>query len=197
MSDRSLLLVSPTGTGKTVVAELCLVGRMQRRLLSLESASVVSPSMLLGGKMVYLAPMTALCAEKATDWRARFGALGLKVATLSGDASIAGSEASERFSMRQDVLSADVICTTPERWDALTRRWKDHIGLVGRVAILVIDEVHHVGSSRGAALESIVSRMVSLPLAYCFLGLACARAWWRPRSARVDALNFAANCCIL
>lgn len=179
MSDRSLLVVSPTGTGKTVVAELCVVGRMQRNLLAHAAGDAgSSASTLIGGKMVYLAPMTALCTEKATDWKRRFGALGIKVATLSGEApwephegpvplpSSSSSPApssitAPRLATRQDVLSADVICTTPERWDALTRRWKDHIGLVGRVSILVIDEVHHVGSTRGPALESIVSRMVS------------------------------------
>jgi ATP-dependent DNA helicase HFM1/MER3 len=40
-----------------------------------------------------------------------------------------------------DIAGADIIIATPEKWDAMTRRWRDNIGLIGQIALLCIDEV--------------------------------------------------------
>lgn len=58
------------------------------------------------------------------------------------------------------VASSHLIITTSEKWDAVTRRWKEHIYLLGNVALLMVDEVHMLGDKdRGATLESIICRM--------------------------------------
>ena len=58
------------------------------------------------------------------------------------------------------VASSHLILTTPEKWDAISRRWKDHIYLLGNVALLMVDEVHMLGDNeRGATLESVICRM--------------------------------------
>lgn len=55
--------------------------------------------------------------------------------------------------------AATIVFTTPEKWDAVTRRWVDNLGLVSKVGLLLIDEVHLLHDSRGATLEAVVSRM--------------------------------------
>ena len=55
------------------------------------------------------------------------------------------------------VMSADVIVTTPEKWDGVSRSWQTR-KYVKDVALLVIDEIHLLGADRGPVLEVIVSR---------------------------------------
>ncbi len=47
------------------------------------------------------------------------------------------------------VARADVIVTTPEKWDGISRSWQTR-GYVKAVALLVIDEIHLLGE--GTAL---------------------------------------------
>ena len=55
------------------------------------------------------------------------------------------------------VGGADLIVTTPEKWDGISRSWQTR-GYVKAVALLVIDEIHLLGDDRGPVLEVIVSR---------------------------------------
>lgn len=65
------------------------------------------------------------------------------------------------------IAKSSVIVTTPEKWDGLTRSWKDHIFLFGAIDLLLIDEVHHLGEERGSTLEAVVVRMRMLSELYC------------------------------
>ncbi len=57
--------------------------------------------------------------ERTIDWQQRFGgALGLTCRELTGD--------SEDLA---DLNAADIICITPEKFDALTRKHKDQGGM--------------------------------------------------------------------
>lgn len=51
-----------------------------------------------------------------------------------------------------------VICsiTTPEKWDAVTR--KEEKSFVEDFRLILIDEVHILGEKRGSTLEVIVNR---------------------------------------
>jgi ATP-dependent DNA helicase HFM1/MER3 len=100
-------------------------------------------------KIIYLAPIKALCQERLDDWQKKFGPLGVKCVELTGDSENINS---------QTLVSADVILTTPEKWDSITRKWKEIKYLVGQVALLLIDEVHLLHEDRGATLEAVVSR---------------------------------------
>jgi activating signal cointegrator complex subunit 3 len=54
---------------------------------------------------------------------------------------------------------ADVLVCTPEKWDLITRGWRDSSrSFVKDVSLLIIDEIHLLGEDRGAVLEAIVSR---------------------------------------
>ena len=55
------------------------------------------------------------------------------------------------------IASANVIVTTPEKWDGVSRSWQTR-NYVQSVALIVIDEIHLLGEDRGPVLEVIVSR---------------------------------------
>ncbi|KAL9618959.1 MAG: hypothetical protein Q9160_006353 [Pyrenula sp. 1 TL-2023] len=138
--DDNLVLSAPTGSGKTVVMELAIC----RLLHTFQNGQF---------KVVYQAPTKSLCAERHRDWEKRFATLDLRCAELTGDTD---------HTQLKSVQSASIIITTPEKWDSVTRKWKDHIRLMQLVKLFLIDEVHILRESRGATLEAVVSRMKSV-----------------------------------
>ena len=137
--DDNIVLAAPTGSGKTVVMELAIC----RLLSTLEDERF---------KVVYQAPTKSLCAERHRDWSTKFLSLGLQCAELTGDTDPTHLRA---------VQQAQIIITTPEKWDSMTRKWKDHARLMQLVKLFLIDEVHILKEARGATLEAVVSRMKS------------------------------------
>jgi activating signal cointegrator complex subunit 3 len=130
----NVLVGAPTGSGKTITAELALLKLLRDRP---------------GKKAVYVAPLKALARERVADWKRKLGGLlGLNVVELTGDVT-------------PDMAllkSADVIITTPEKWDGITRGWQRR-SYVQAVELVIIDEIHLLGVDRGPVLEVIVSRM--------------------------------------
>jgi ATP-dependent DNA helicase HFM1/MER3 len=55
--------------------------------------------------------------------------------------------------------AADIIVTTPEKWDSITRRWKAYAKPLAEVKLVCVDEVHTIGDDRGAALEAVIARI--------------------------------------
>ena len=50
-----------------------------------------------------------------------------------------------------------------EKWDSVTRRWRDYKSLVQLVKLFLIDEVHQLNDEmRGPTMEAIVSRMKTI-----------------------------------
>lgn len=77
----------------------------------------------------------------------------MNVALATGDSDPA------EMSDLNDLSSYQIAVTTPEKWDAMTRRWIDHREIANSIRLLLIDEVHLVGDAhRGPTLEAIVSR---------------------------------------
>jgi ATP-dependent DNA helicase HFM1/MER3 len=113
-------------------------------------------------KVVYQAPTKALCSERQRDWEVKFNRVGLKCAELTGD-----SDASDL----RNVQSTNIIITTPEKWDSMTRKWRDHEKLMRLIKVFLIDEVHILKDDRGATLEAVVSRMKSLGTDVRFVAL--------------------------
>ncbi|XP_019946883.1 activating signal cointegrator 1 complex subunit 3 [Paralichthys olivaceus] len=132
-TDTNVLLGAPTGSGKTIAAELAMF-----RVFNQYPTS----------KVVYIAPLKALVRERIEDWKIRIEEkLGKKVVELTGDVTP---------DMRS-IAQADLIVTTPEKWDGVSRSWQNR-SYVQKVAILIIDEIHLLGEDRGPVLEVIVSR---------------------------------------
>ncbi|KAK3353002.1 Sec63 Brl domain-containing protein [Lasiosphaeria hispida] len=130
----NVLLGSPTGSGKTVAAELAMWWAFRERP---------------GSKVVYIAPMKALVRERVKDWGARLARpLGLKLVELTGD----------NTPDTRTIQDADIIITTPEKWDGISRSWQTR-GYVRKVSLVIIDEIHLLAGDRGPILEIIVSRM--------------------------------------
>ena len=141
-SDENSVITAPTGSGKTALFELAIC-----RLYK-ENAN--SKDLIRG---IYIAPMKALCQEKYEDWSKRLGEVGLSVMELTGD--------TEEI-MFGELAKVHIILTTPEKWDTITRKWKDHKYLVQGIRLVMIDEVHLLNTERGATLEAIVARMRSI-----------------------------------
>ncbi|NXA34020.1 HFM1 helicase, partial [Eudromia elegans] len=138
-TDRNFVVCAPTGSGKTVMFELAIT-----RLL------METPMPWLNVKIVYMAPIKALCSQRFDDWKEKFGPIGLSCKELTGD-----TEMDDLF----EIQHAHIIITTPEKWDSMTRRWKGN-SIVQLVRLFLIDEVHIIkDESRGATLEVVVSRM--------------------------------------
>ena len=133
-TSANVLLGSPTGSGKTVAAELAMWWAFREKP---------------GSKVVYIAPMKALVRERVQDWKKRLTAqMGLKLVELTGD----------NTPDTRTIRDADIIITTPEKWDGISRSWQTR-GYVRQVSLVIIDEIHLLGGDRGPILEIIVSRM--------------------------------------
>ena len=56
-----------------------------------------------------------------------------------------------------------------EKWDSITRRWRDNTSLVQKVQLFLIDEVHLLNDeTRGATMEvgTVWNSAKFLPIAY-------------------------------
>lgn len=132
-TDNNILLGAPTGSGKTIVAEIAIFRALQNGNRS---------------KVVYIAPLKALVKERINDWKIRFEKkLKRNVVELTGDTS-PDIEAIRR---------SQVIVTTPEKWDSISRSWQTR-EYVKDVVLIVIDEIQLLGEDRGPVIEMIVSR---------------------------------------
>ncbi|KXN71829.1 Sec63-domain-containing protein [Conidiobolus coronatus NRRL 28638] len=133
-NDYNVLIGAPTGSGKTVAAELAMWQAFKQ---------------YPGSKVVYIAPLKALVKERIADWSSRLSDLtGKTVVELTGD-------------ITPDIRTierADIIITTPEKWDGISRGWQSR-KYVKKVSLMIIDEIHLLGGDRGPILEVIVSRM--------------------------------------
>ncbi|KAL5572762.1 hypothetical protein UlMin_022359 [Ulmus minor] len=150
-SDVNMVVSAPTGSGKTVLFELCIL-RLLSRFMSEDTKFVHIKGTL---KTIYIAPSKALVQEKLRHWNQRFGSLGINCLELTGD--------NESYNTK-NIQEAGIILTTPEKFDAVTRhRLKDGgLSFFSDISLLLIDEVHLLNDTRGAALEAIVSRIKML-----------------------------------
>ena len=140
----NLLLCAPTGAGKTNVAVLTILQQIARHR-NPEDGSIDHSAY----KIVYVAPMKALVAEVVGNLSNRLQEYDVKVRELSGDQSLT----------RQQIEETQIIVTTPEKWDIITRKSGDRT-YTQLVKLLIIDEIHLLHDNRGPVLESIVARTV-------------------------------------
>jgi ATP-dependent DNA helicase HFM1/MER3 len=148
-SDDNFVLSSPTGSGKTAILELAIC-----RAINTNATGQY--------KIIYQAPTKALCSERQRDWQKKFAPLDLNCIELTGD--------SDSVDLR-NVQTANIIVTTPEKWDSVTRKWKDHEKLMRLIKLFLIDEVHILNHDRGAILETVVSRMKAIGTDVRFVAL--------------------------
>jgi len=129
--NKSLVVSAPTASGKTLLAEIA----------SLESVIVKRQ------KVIYTCPLRALAAEHWSEFKRKYSQkLKVRVALSTGDLDGSSSY----------LQNYDVIFTTYEKLDSLLRHGSDWLSSIG---LLVIDEVHSLGSDRGPTIEMGVTKL--------------------------------------
>uniref|UniRef100_A0A0D9YV08 Helicase ATP-binding domain-containing protein n=1 Tax=Oryza glumipatula TaxID=40148 RepID=A0A0D9YV08_9ORYZ len=151
LSDVNMVISAPTGSGKTVLFELCILRLLSRFLSSEWRFNLIKGTL----KTIYIAPMKALVQEKLRDWNMKLGSLGISCLEMTGD---------NEFYNTKSIHDADLILTTPEKFDSVSRHGirDGGLGFFSDIALVLIDEVHLLNDPRGAALEAIVSRIKML-----------------------------------
>ena len=128
LDGKSLLICTPTASGKTLIAELAAIH------------AILSG----GGKAVYIVPLIALAQEKYADFSARYDGL-FRVAISVGDYDSAEGR----------LLDYDLIITTSEKLDSLIRH---HAPWIMYIKTIIIDEIHLLNDvSRGPTLEILIT----------------------------------------
>ncbi|XP_026331439.1 activating signal cointegrator 1 complex subunit 3 [Hyposmocoma kahamanoa] len=140
-TNENLLICAPTGAGKTNIALLTVVHQIKQHI---ENNVILKNKF----KIIYIAPMKALASEMTTNFGKRLAGLGISVRELTGDMKLTKSE----------VLQTQMIVTTPEKWDVVTRKGATETELASIVKLLIIDEVHLLHGDRGPIVEAIVAR---------------------------------------
>jgi helicase len=132
LEGESLVLSSPTASGKTLVAECAILNRIRNT----------------GGKALYIVPLRALAGEKYNEFKRIFTSkLGLKVAVSTGD-----MDSADHW-----LEGYDIVVATVEKLDSLVRHGATWLR---RVQILVLDEVHLINDpKRGPTLEVVTARL--------------------------------------
>ncbi|CAG5136749.1 unnamed protein product, partial [Candidula unifasciata] len=140
-TNENLLICAPTGAGKTNIAMLAILHEIKQHI----SQGVIKKDEF---KIVYVAPMKALAAEMVRNFGGRLAPLGITVKELTGDMSLT----------KQEILKTQMLVTTPEKWDVVTRKSTGDVALAQLVRLLIIDEVHLLHDDRGPVIETLVAR---------------------------------------
>ncbi|KAK3054468.1 Pre-mRNA-splicing helicase BRR2 [Extremus antarcticus] len=142
--DGNMLICAPTGSGKTNVAMLTML-----REIGKHRDPKTGEISLDDFKVVYIAPLKALVQEQVGNFGKRLEPYGIKVSELTGDRQLT----------KQQIAETQIIVTTPEKWDVITRKATD-TSYTNLVRLICIDEIHLLHDDRGPVLESIVSRTI-------------------------------------
>ncbi|BEJ17062.1 hypothetical protein CspHIS471_0604630 [Cutaneotrichosporon sp. HIS471] len=143
-TDEAMLICAPTGAGKTNCAALAML-RTIHNARDPETGVINRDAF----KIIYVSPMKALVQEQVTAFSKRFAALDIKVAELTGDSQLT----------KQQIAETQIIVTTPEKWDVITRKATD-ASYTNLVRLIIVDEIHLLHDDRGPVLESILSRTI-------------------------------------
>ncbi|MFH1789028.1 MAG: DEAD/DEAH box helicase [Candidatus Altiarchaeota archaeon] len=125
----NMILSTPTASGKTFAAELA-----------------IAKTLSSGKKAVYIVPLRALAYEKSVEFR-KYEKLGFSVRLEVGDLDAAKYSRKPRF---------DVLVATAEKADSIMRSRPEWFRDVG---ILILDEIHLIGSDRGPVYEIITTKL--------------------------------------
>lgn len=142
--DGNMLICAPTGSGKTNVAMLTMLREIGKHR-NPETGEIALDDF----KIIYIAPLKALVAEQVGNFGKRLEPYGIRVSELTGDRQLT----------KQQIADTQVIVTTPEKYDVITRKATD-TSYINLVRLICIDEIHLLHDDRGPVLESIVSRTI-------------------------------------
>lgn len=133
-ADDNVYVGAPTSSGKTTIAEFAILRLFQHNA---------------DGRCVYLVSNEALADLMFIQWHKKFvETLGLRVVKLTGET---GADL-------KLLARGQIIVTTADKWDILSRRWKQRKN-VQNVNLFIVDELHLLGGEDGPVLEVVCSRM--------------------------------------
>ena len=142
LKGEDLLVVSATGSGKTLVGELAGITQA-----------------LKGKKFVFLTPLVALANQKYRDFKKKYSKLGLKVAIKVGRNRVKAK--GELNLPDSDVSKADIVVATYEGIDYLLRNGNS--GSLSNLGVVLIDEIHMIDDEdRGTRLNGLIKRVKHL-----------------------------------
>ncbi|MFH1202337.1 MAG: DEAD/DEAH box helicase [Candidatus Omnitrophota bacterium] len=131
----NFVLSCPTASGKTLVAELCMLKDI----------------LLHKNRCLYVVPLRALASEKYEDFKQKYSRLNIKVNISTGEFDTSG----------RDLGGFDILIATCEKVDSLLRQRCEW--LTNNLGTVVFDEVHFLNDpSRGPTLEILISRIRQL-----------------------------------
>ena len=139
LKDENMLVVSATGSGKTLVGEIAGV-----------------PKALNGKKFLFLTPLVALANQKYRDFKKRYEPLGLKVAIKVGMNRIKAK--GELKLPNSNIQDADIVVGTYEGIDFLIRSGDSDA--LNDLGLVLIDEIHTISDEvRGLRLNGLIKRI--------------------------------------
>jgi helicase len=132
LDKKNLVMAVPTASGKTLIAELCLLKAILQE----------------GGRGLYICPLKALASEKFHDFKKKYESLGISIGIATGDLD----------SPSQYLNRYQILISTPEKIDSLLRSKASW--LIQNLTVIVLDEVHTIGDeNRGPTLEILITRI--------------------------------------
>jgi len=139
LQGKNVVLASPTASGKTLIAELCILKNILEK----------------GGKALYLTPLRALASEKFEEFQKykileKESGEKIRIAITTGD-----YDSSDNW-----LAKFDIIVATNEKVDSLLR----HRALwICEVTTVVADEIHLLTEpERGPTLEVVLTRLLEI-----------------------------------
>lgn len=142
LDGKSLLVCTPTASGKTLVAELASMNAILTKRV----------------KAIYVVPLKALASEKNKEFQRKYGHMA-KIGMSIGD-----FDSSDPY-----LHTYDLIITTSEKLDSLIRH---HAPWVRDIGVLVVDEIHLLNDThRGPTLEILITMLKQLLKDVQFIGL--------------------------
>ena len=141
----NLLLCAPTGSGKDIVAVLTIL--QQIALYRNPYNGYIDHTAY---KILYMAHSEAVVVKLVRMLRKTFEDYSIKVGEISEDPSLTWVQIEE----------SQIMVTTPEKWDTITRKIQNHRTYTEQLKLIVIDDCRFLSDNRGCVLESIMTRTI-------------------------------------
>lgn len=145
LKGKSMLIIAPTGSGKTEAAILPVFNR----IITEKNKSDGNKK---GIRAIYITPLRALNRDLFSRLSFFSEKLGISIEVRHGDTS-------KYFRRKQALSPPEILITTPETLQAIlpAKRMREHLK---NVRFVIIDEVHEIAESeRGTQLSTGLQRL--------------------------------------